>query len=332
MVSFDVTALYTNVPIKDTLLIIKDLLENDSNLHTKTKLPLTELLEITEFLLTKTWFLFNGRFLRQTDGVAMGGPTSSVVAEIYMQAHESTALTCTSHPPKVWKRYVDDVFSIIKRSFLRSFYDHLNSLHTKIKFTIEEENDNCIAFLDTSVKRHEDQSLSVLVYRKPTHTEQYLNFHSNHETRVKESVICSLFLRAKNTISDAIELKKENDRITNVLICNDYPHSMIKRTKHKLERKPLHSDQVATAFKAQINLPYIPKISEHLRRIFRDHKIQSTFYASNTLRKVLSHPKDCVPPEMKNELVYRIPCKDCNQVYIGETKRTLSQRKNIYVL
>ena len=114
MVSFDVTSLYTNVPIKDTLIIVKDLLFNDPDLQTKTNIPAEDLLEITDLLLTKTCLQFNGKFLKQTDGVAMGGPTSSVIAEIYMRAHESTGLTTTSNPPKVWERFVDDVFLIIK--------------------------------------------------------------------------------------------------------------------------------------------------------------------------------------------------------------------------
>ena len=70
LVSFDVT-LYTNVPIRDTLTIIKELLENDEDLHSKTKIPPKDVLDIVEFLLTKTWFLYNGKFFKQTDGVAM---------------------------------------------------------------------------------------------------------------------------------------------------------------------------------------------------------------------------------------------------------------------
>ena len=50
MVSFDVTSLYTNVPIKDTLIIVKDLLVNDPDLQRKTNIPAEDLLEITECL------------------------------------------------------------------------------------------------------------------------------------------------------------------------------------------------------------------------------------------------------------------------------------------
>ena len=113
--SFDVTSLYTNVPIKDTLVIIKDLLENDANLHKKTKIPHDSLLDIIEFLLTKTWFKYNDKFLTQTDGVAMGRPASSIVAELYMQHHDRTSITTFKTNLKCYERFVDYTFIIIKQ-------------------------------------------------------------------------------------------------------------------------------------------------------------------------------------------------------------------------
>ena len=50
LVSFDVTSLYTNVPIKETLVIIKTLMENDADLQNKTNFPPKDLFDITEFL------------------------------------------------------------------------------------------------------------------------------------------------------------------------------------------------------------------------------------------------------------------------------------------
>ena len=121
LVSFDVTSLYTNVPIKDTLVIIKDLLEKDADLQKKTKIPPDSLLEIIEFLLTRTWFKFNEKFLTQTDGVAMGGPASSVVAELYMQHHDEVALRTFRTPLKCYERFVDDTFIIINEVDLDDF-------------------------------------------------------------------------------------------------------------------------------------------------------------------------------------------------------------------
>ena len=92
----------------------------------------------------------------------MGGPASSTTAEIYMQAHESTAISTALHPPKVWERFVDDVYSIVKRTHLENFFHHINNLHQNIKFTTEEESNGELAFLDTLLKRN--NGISVLVY------------------------------------------------------------------------------------------------------------------------------------------------------------------------
>ena len=330
LVSFDVTSLYTNVPIKETLLIIKSLLENDADLQAKTKIPFKDLLNITEFLLTKTWFKYNGEFYKQTDGVAMGGPTSSVVAELYMQNHDKIALSTFVYPLKAYERFVDDTFSIIKRELLQPFYDHLNSIHPNIQYTVEEEIEKKLAFLDTLLKRKDDGTLSVLVYRKTTHTDQYLNYNSNHPSQNKDAVISALFRRAKDIVSDEQDLKWENERIIEVLMENDYSKESIMRVKKRVERSnrsQVSENAADTEPRKFISLPYIPGTSETLKRVFSSHKINCAFYSKETLRKQLSKPKDKVPINDRNNIIYKIPCNDCNASYIGETKRPFGVRK-----
>ena len=104
----------------------------------------------------------------------MESPASSTTAEIYMQTYERTATTTALHPPKVWEQFVDDVCSILKRTHLENFFHHINNLHQNIKFTVEEESNGEVVFLDTSLKRN-NREISVFVSRKPTHTEQYLH-------------------------------------------------------------------------------------------------------------------------------------------------------------
>ena len=48
----------------------------------------------------------------------MGEPAYSTTAEIYMQVHEQTATSMALHSPKVWERFVDDVYSFLKRTHL----------------------------------------------------------------------------------------------------------------------------------------------------------------------------------------------------------------------
>ena len=110
----------------------------------------------------------------------MGGPASSTTREIYMQGYEHTAITIALHPPKVWERFVNDVYSILKRTHLENFFHHINNLHQNIKFTMEEESNGELAFLDTLLKRNNGE-ISVMVYRKATHTDQYLHYNSQHQ-------------------------------------------------------------------------------------------------------------------------------------------------------
>ena len=79
----------------------------------------------------------------------MGSPVSPVVANLCMEIIEESAITASATPPKVWKRYVDDSFVVIKKHSVSTFHDTLNSIDPKISFTIETENNGQISFLDT---------------------------------------------------------------------------------------------------------------------------------------------------------------------------------------
>jgi hypothetical protein len=64
---------------------------------------------------------------------------------------------------------------------LQNFLNHLNNMRFSIQFTKEIELDSEIHFLDILVIR-KGITLVNIVYRKPTHTGQYLNFKSNQPT------------------------------------------------------------------------------------------------------------------------------------------------------
>ena len=76
----------------------------------------------------------------------------------------------------------------------------------------------------------------------------------------------------------------------------------------------------------RINLPYIQGLSEQLQRTLSQHNIKSTFCTATTLRKILPSPKDPIPTEKKHNIIYKLDCKDCDAVYIGESKRAYQTR------
>ena len=66
----------------------------------------------------------------------------------------------------------------------------MNKMDPAIKYTVDDNKENgAIPFLDTLVKPEADNYLSITVYRKPTHTNQYLQWDSYHNLAAKCSVI-----------------------------------------------------------------------------------------------------------------------------------------------
>ena len=83
--SYDVSALFTSVPIDPALNIIKDLLEKDNTLNERTVLAINDIILLLEFCLKNTYFSFQDQFYEQAEGAAMGSPVSPIVANLYMK-------------------------------------------------------------------------------------------------------------------------------------------------------------------------------------------------------------------------------------------------------
>ena len=109
---------------------------------------------------------------------------------------------------------MDDTFVIHKEANKQGFLQHINSVDPAIRFTVEDnKEDGSIPFLDTIVKPEVDGSLSITVYRKPTHTDQYLQWDSHHHLSAKFSVIQTLSHRASTVCSNPELLQKEKDHL-----------------------------------------------------------------------------------------------------------------------
>ena len=111
---------------------------------------------------------------------------------------------------------------------------------------MEEGSNGELAFLDTLLKRNNGQ-ISVLVYRKPTHTDQYLHYSSHHHTSYKESVVSSLFNRVYSIIRNKDDIHKENARIKQVLKENGHQESIINKIFRRITNNhSLHQSQQLT--------------------------------------------------------------------------------------
>ena len=88
MISFDVSALFTSIPIDPAIDTIRKQLEEDQDLKERTSMTVDHIISLLEFCLKNTYFSFQGRYYEQTEGAAMGSPISPLVATIYMEEFE----------------------------------------------------------------------------------------------------------------------------------------------------------------------------------------------------------------------------------------------------
>ena len=83
-----------------------------------------------------------------------------------------------------------------------SHLNFINSLNLSIQFTVDIEQNSRLPFLDLLIIRAPSGNLSFSIYRKPTHTNNYLKFNRNNPIGHKKAVAKSLFDRAKNLCNE----------------------------------------------------------------------------------------------------------------------------------
>ena len=125
---------------------------------------------------------------------------------------------------------MDDSHACLKKDYVQEFHDHLNSVNPNILYTKEVEQGNRLSFLGTTTTRIRGR-IQVSVYRKPTHTDKYLDYNSNHPSQHKRSVVNTLLHRAQKIPSTNAERSRERKHVIKLLRDNNYPLSFIRSCK-----------------------------------------------------------------------------------------------------
>ena len=230
LVSFDVSALFTSIPVPVVLQVISSKISTYTNFTNVCKIPTEKFIKLLEITITNYIFCFNNKFCKQLQGAAMGSPVSPVNANIYMEYFESLAIPSSPTLITWWLRYVDDVHSATRKDQVIKLQEHLNFIDPHIKFTIKLPGTDGLPFLDTLTKPTSNSTEST-VYRKPTHTDRYLDYNSNHPISAKLSVIHNVIHRAKQVCSTPEFLAKEMNHLHRVLQDNHYPTQSFQKGK-----------------------------------------------------------------------------------------------------
>ena len=96
-----------------------------------------QIVTLLEFCLKNTYFLFQGSILNRCM-CSHGFPISPLFANLFMEEFEVKVLSTFPQPPRLWLRFVDDTFVIIKSKHNQQLLHHINSQDPHIQFTLEE--------------------------------------------------------------------------------------------------------------------------------------------------------------------------------------------------
>ena len=346
MISFDVSNLFTNVPLELTIdLILKKVYQKKM---IKTKLRKGELKELLEVCTKEMHFTFDGKIYQQTDGVCMGSPLGPVLANVFMVHLEETIVPQLQDHMPTWRRYVDDTFTLVKKGKKDEVIAALNSFHPNIKFTHEVEKDQQIAFLDVMLTKEENGKVQTSVYRKPTNNSIYIHWQSYAPKQWKVGTLSGIIRRAYEICSTDTALKMELSHIKKVFIeINGYPPhlvtSLLKKANEKSkgesnnpEENPEDTNEDPTESKLlMIKVPYAGKTGENIVDSLKNSlkrnlptNIKCRIVQTGTKLSTRFNIKDAIDKKHLSNFIYRRKCKNkkCKGSYVGETARRRTVR------
>ena len=234
LASLDVSNLFTNVPVEQTITVLCDMAYRNPTLAPPV-VPERVMTAMLRLCTSKAPFRSpRGALFYQTDGVAMGSPLGVLFAQAYMGWVENKVLA--HNPPQMYCRYIDDIITEVRdRNSLQVLKSRLER-ESCLKFTVEESVENKINFLDVSINASGD-SFITSVYRKPTDSGNCLSARSDCPERYKKSVVTAYVRRALTHCSSWPLVTKELQHIKQMLSNNHYSASMVdSQIRHTLEQ------------------------------------------------------------------------------------------------
>ncbi len=127
--------------------------------------------------------------------------------------------------------------------------------------------------------------MTFLVYRKPTHTDQYLQLCSNQPLQHKLGVIRTLAHQCATICKDRESRTQETQHLKEVLGVSGYTKKAWKVATGSRPRTR-SSDPVSSgsASKGSVVIPYVGQVSDQIARLFRSRGVMTHIRPYNTIR------------------------------------------------
>ena len=329
LTSFDVTALYTHVPVEEAI----DLAANKLYENTHTNRPpcdKTTFIELARLGITNVLIQTHDGVFRQIDGLAMGTPPAMQLSNIWLKQFEPTIFADS----KLKRRYVDDVICTTKINDTNNKLAVLNSLHPNLNFTFEIEQDNKIPFLDLLISRDENNLLHSNWYRKATDTGLLMNYHSVAPKKHKRAVITGLVHRVHSCSSSWTRFDDGLKEAKDILENNQYPpcfyNPLIEDVLDKLvskDTKRTPKQKSADIAPVMLCIQYRGHATDRFIHKLRKSEAPITpVLTTRKLRTCLPSLKAETPMDIRSRVVYKVTCSGCSSCYVGSTTQHLTTR------
>lgn len=263
----------------------------------------------------------------------MGSPVSPVLADLVMEVLEQNVLRTLMFKPAFYFRYVDDILFTVPAQHLNETLTRFNNFNKHIKFTVEVEKENQLAFLDVLLIKKQDGLLITDWYHKQTWSGRYINFDSCLPFTYKRNTV--LILAEKIFKLSHRSLHAKNVKIlVSTLVNNGYPKNIVVDLVESKRRQVLEGVVGSSRSEDEngnnisnywFSIPYTNGVFEKIKYVFNKRDVNVAAKPSNTLNEVFSKTKDKVPTQLRSGVVYKIDCS-CSSSYIGQTKQYLKTR------
>lgn len=284
--------------------------------------------------MSHNFFQYREQFYKIESGTSMGNPLSPLIAEVFMSSFE-TDLKARGLLPRIWLRYVDDVFAVVKTTEIENVLTTINSQFESINFTYETETNNTLPFLDLMITR-KNHRIEFSIYRKPTTTNRYITSDSFCPVQHKLAAFHSMIHRLCKLPLSITNFSNEYKHLKEIATVNGYNESIVDKLIIKHTRK-IKKSNLSTLFTQnrrldennnnteRASMTFFPSITDKLTAKFKKKNIECVFSNNGKIKNMLGTTKDKTKTNEKSG-IYEVKCGNCEAKYIGQTKRSIKVR------
>ena len=325
LISFDVSSLYTNVPVREAINHCAELLF--SGKYPKPPVSKEVFIELARISNCNVLMLIHDGYYLQIDGLAMGSPPAPHIANGWLSKFDENV----QGDAKIYSRYMDDILRDIKEYRIDEKLREINDYHPNLTFTIDKEKGASLSFLDLKISC-KGQKLTSTWYAKAADTGLTMNYHALAPLRYKRSVVYEFIFRIFYACSNWMDFDESLGKAKRILDNNQYPSAFYepiieKKLSRIIENKAKNDDEEEDQEKKMFFVQYRGRVTDKSESALRHIKAAVKFIATISKTKAcLPSLKQSIDKSLKSGVVYKISCPRCLSCYVGQTSRHLITR------